>query len=299
MGPSVEPLADEELCRLVGMTGIGLMVWLVTQSSPTPDVPGGYAVTASVAELKSRLGWGSSRLTAELRGLQVAGLIYVEPGKRYGRGRPSTSNRYFLTHEPHLAYPQPRGPNPPQPRFRDSHNGKEHLVVVSSQEPLQNPETRQQGGVFVDESLKQQQAKFLTNSLAAIGWVGPPPDGDAVSIAAAAQHLAKSKGHKNPPGFLRYLCESGSLESYLMREGVLAADPSKAQERSLDASPELLPYEELVSRQISNPAWYDAVVAEATRQAQMEGEPVSMTRIRAVALRFEGGEDFPVPVSGT
>lgn len=304
MGLSLEPLADEDLCRLVGLPGIGLMVFLITQASPTADVPGGYAVRLSIAELKEKLGWGSSRLNAEMRGLTVAGLVHVEAGKRYGRGRPSTSNRYFLTHEPHLNYPQNNGPKPRQTHFGNSYNGKDHLAVVSSQDSLPNPETGTQEGVYVVDKSLQQHTKFLTNSLAAIGWVGPPPTkGDPVSIAAAAQYLSKSKSQKNPPGFLRYLCDSDSLEGFLMREGVLKSDPNGVQERSLDSSPQLMPYPEIVQRQIDEPDWYDAVVAEATRQARMAGIPLTMTLVRTVALRFvdplEDNVDFTAEISGT
>jgi hypothetical protein len=71
---------DPDLVRIIGVTGMGLMTWIVSKAEPATDVPGGWVLAGSVRDLCAELGIGAGKWASETKALHAAGLIHIEPG---------------------------------------------------------------------------------------------------------------------------------------------------------------------------------------------------------------------------
>lgn len=109
---------DPDLVQLIGVDGLGLMVWLVGRAEPATDYPGGFCVSGSVRDLCTQVGWHHTKFAGQMKALHAMGLVWIQPGMRFGRGGGSTPQRYFVLHSPDLTSP---GPNRGS-RFTDVFN---------------------------------------------------------------------------------------------------------------------------------------------------------------------------------
>lgn len=314
-GPSLDVLRDPNLAKLIGITGVGLMAWLIAKATPTLDVPGGWAVTGAVRDLTKELGWSPSKFISETRSLQAAGLIVIAKGQRLGKGMGSAQNRYFLTHEEWLPSPhRPTGGDNPSVdgngslQNRSFQNQHRHLVPVSSPgvsaletstHPVVVPLSTTAGSADVpnvETPPVGEPVGFLQKALARVGWVGPTPAGDPAVLAAVANHLADHPERwSRPGGMLNSLVRQNGLETFAKVEKCLPSDPSGAlaQHGATTDAPHMMSFQEYTALTIEYPEWEQAVHIEAQRVASMEGIKVTAGLWRTVALRI------PVPSAQT
>jgi len=315
--------------RLVGVAGLGFMVWMVAKSEPATDVPGGWVVTGSIRGLSGELGWGLTKFIAETKSLHAAGLIEIVPGMKLGRGGGSTPQRYFLTHSPDLH--TPRGPVGGS-RFRDSYFGNsqnenvqssgdnfihKHLVAAPVTLLRENSahtdlhvseiETSTKSGTSVVEDLQQQQV--LGEPKTGASMDADIPESAQAKAPKFVREVLHRLGWVGPPPAVddwdllsvvgvhlekernRFRNPPGFLKKLIEQEGLLTF----AQAERLPMGPKdepsspVMPFSEYTQKCIDSPEWEVLVELAATRRASASDSRVSMMLKRTVALEIPFG----------
>lgn len=302
--PDVRHVLEPGVIEAIGLEAMGLLCWLTAQASPASDLPGGWVVGVGVREARRILHMGNDKWLRLTGALQAAGLVYVEPGKRFGQGGGSTPNRYWLTYDNTLPSPNPHAPPPRGSQFghvqtEHPQDGYRHLVsIVDNSQPVAAPSAGTSAhSVHVDDGFTSSSKKehvpdvldapgFLVEALQQVGWNAPLPTGvDPLLVTAVARHLSQSGQWQRPAGMLNKLISQGKLHEFALLNNLLSTDPTGTLNTFVDTAPapSMMPYAQLTEYQIEFPDWYDQVCIEARRLSADRGISMSMALIREAA----------------